>query len=170
MTELIRIAKPEDAGELLALRRKLFAESNTMLWEPGEFVATEDDERRRIKQLTSARNCTYFVATCGERIVGLLFATGSPINRLRNSTTLALGVAREYEGQGIATRLVQRALLWSQQVGLRRVELTVHTDHIRAIGLYLRCGFQVEGVRRSSMLVDGRYVDEYLMSVVHSGA
>lgn len=139
-----------------------------MLWEPDEFVATEDDERRRIKLLTSARNCTYLVACCDAGPIGLLFATGGAVNRLRNSTTLALGVAKEHEGKGIATRLVQSALLWSQQVGLRRVELTVHTDHMRAIGVYLRCGFQVEGVRRSSLLVDGRYVDEYLMSVVHS--
>lgn len=169
MTELIRLATPDDAADLLALRRKLFAESDTMLWEPTELVATEDDERKRIEQLTSSRNCTYLLASCDEGIVGLLFATGSPINRLRHATTLALGVAREHEGRGIATRLVQAALGWSRQVGLRRVELTVHTDHLRAIGVYLRCGFQVEGVRRSSLLVGGRYVDEYLMSVIHNG-
>ena len=170
MADRIRVATPQDAAELLALRRKLFAESNTMLWEPQEFVATEDDERKLIEQLTSAKNCTYLVASIDLGIVGLLFATGSPVNRLRHSTTLALGVAREHQGRGIATRLVQTALGWSQQVGLRRVELTVHKDHLRAIGVYLRCGFQMEGVRRSSLLVDGRYVDEYLMSVVHSDA
>ena len=28
-------------------------------------------------------------------------------------------------------------------------------------------GFQVEGMRRSSLLVDGKYVDEYFMSLIH---
>jgi RimJ/RimL family protein N-acetyltransferase len=32
------------------------------------------------------------------------------------------------------------------------------------MSLYLSGGFQVEGVRRKSLLVDGVYVDEYLMS------
>jgi RimJ/RimL family protein N-acetyltransferase len=50
---------------------------------------------------------------------------------------------------------------------LRRVELTVHTTNQRAIAAYKRCGFQVEGVRRSSLLVDGKYVDEYLMAVIN---
>lgn len=168
MTVQIRIAAPADAASLLALRRRLLAESNTMLWEAQEFVATEEDERHRVQQLTSKGNCTYMLASSEEGIVGLLFATGSPMKRLRHSTTLAVGVAREYEGQGIATRLVQSALVRSKDAGLRRVELTVHTSHLRAIRVYLRCGFQIEGVRRSSLLVDGRYVDEYVMSVVHS--
>lgn len=170
MAEHIRVATPEDAASLLALRRKLFAESNTMLWEPQEFVATEEDERNRIKQLTSTKNCTYLAAIKDGCIVGLLFATGSSINRLRHSTTIALGVAREHQGQGIATRMLQAALAWSSAAGLKRVDLTVHTNHARAIGVYIRCGFQVEGVRRASLLVDGRYVDEYLMSMVHSDA
>jgi RimJ/RimL family protein N-acetyltransferase len=43
----------------------------------------------------------------------------------------------------------------------------VHTTNLRAIGVYLRCGFKVEGLRRSSLLVDGEYVDEYLMAVLN---
>jgi RimJ/RimL family protein N-acetyltransferase len=58
-------------------------------------------------------------------------------------------------------------MAWSREAGLRRVELTVHTTNVRAVNLYLRSGFQVEGVRRSSLLVSGKYVDEYLMSVVN---
>jgi RimJ/RimL family protein N-acetyltransferase len=50
---------------------------------------------------------------------------------------------------------------------LRRIELTVHTSNQRAIDVYKRCGFQVEGVRQSSLLVDGKYVDEYLMAVIN---
>ena len=165
----IRPAIPTDADALLVLRRKLYGESNTMLWEPHEFVATEDDERQRIEQLTSAPNCTYLVASKHSALVGLLFATGRPINRLRHSTTLALAVLREHQGKGIATQLVRTALEWSTQVGLKRVELTVHTTNLPAISVYLRCGFLVEGTRRASLRVDGVWVDEYLMSVVHSG-
>jgi RimJ/RimL family protein N-acetyltransferase len=34
----------------------------------------------------------------------------------------------------------------------------------RALALYRRCGFEVEGTRRHSLLVDGRYVDELLLA------
>jgi RimJ/RimL family protein N-acetyltransferase len=34
----------------------------------------------------------------------------------------------------------------------------------RALALYRRLGFEVEGTRRDSVLVDGRYVDELTMA------
>jgi len=49
-----------------------------------------------------------------------------------------------------------------------RVELTVHTTNQRAFELYQRHGFEVEGIRRKSLLVNGRLVDEYLMSLTNA--
>jgi len=63
--------------------------------------------------------------------------------------------------------MLDEVLAWSRQVGLARIELTVHTTNERAIGVYQRSGFQIEGTRRRSLLVSGRYVDEYLMSVIN---
>jgi RimJ/RimL family protein N-acetyltransferase len=64
---------------------------------------------------------------------------------------------------------MEHVITWSSSVELHRLELTVHTTNLRALNLYLRQGFQVEGVRRHSLRVDGQYVDEYLMSRI-SGA
>lgn len=89
------------------------------------------------------------------------------MNRRRHSTTLALGVLRSHWGQGHATRLLAEALAWSRAVRLARVELTVQTTNLRAIAVYLRAGFQLEGTRRMSLLVAGKYVDEYQLAVTH---
>jgi RimJ/RimL family protein N-acetyltransferase len=35
------------------------------------------------------------------------------------------------------------------------------TDNLRALGLHLRAGFEVEGLRRQPLLRDGAIVDEY---------
>ena len=167
MSVEIRFATEADAGPLLALRRKIFAESNTMLFEPQEFTATIEDERLRVAHLLSVPNSTYLVAQSKGAPVGFLFALGGGPNRLKHSATIAVGVQESYAGRGIATKLVTAAIEWSSTAGLRRLELTVHTTHLRAIDVYLRCGFQVEGIRRSSLCVDGRFVDEYLMSMIH---
>jgi RimJ/RimL family protein N-acetyltransferase len=37
-------------------------------------------------------------------------------------------------------------------------------DNQRAIALYRRMGYEREGLRRDSLLVDGRFVDEYAMA------
>jgi RimJ/RimL family protein N-acetyltransferase len=60
--------------------------------------------------------------------------------------------------------MLSEVIDWSERTELKRIELTVHTTNLRALGLYLRAGFQVEGVRRNSLRVDGEFVNEYLMS------
>ncbi len=139
-----------------------------MLWEPAEFQDTEEDERKRIARMNSATNSACFIATDQALVVGFLNAMGSPVNRLRHSSTLALGVRRSYWSQGVGSALLAEALAWSRSAGLARLELTVHTTNQRAFELYKRHGFEIEGIRRKSLLVNGKYVDEYLMSNTHA--
>jgi len=42
-------------------------------------------------------------------------------------------------------------------------ELTVMTGNLRALGLYLRTGFQVEGLRRQALVRGTAVTDEYCM-------
>ena len=167
-TVSVRRAREHDAPGLLALRQPVFQETDFMLWEPAEFQDTEEDERKRIARLNSATNSACFIATDQAMVVGFLNAMGSPVNHLRHSSTLALGVRRSYWSQGVGSALLAEALAWSRSAGLARLELTVHTTNQRAFELYKRHGFEIEGVRRKSLLVNGKYVDEYLMSNTHA--
>jgi len=169
MSYQVRRATELDALALVELRRKLFAESSFMLWEAAEFTGTADDERARIARLQTQPNSLVLIAESGSQAVGLLTAVGGSVNRLRHSATLALGVAKSHWRQGIATAMVQEAVAWSAKAKLKRLELTVHTTNLAAIAVYLRCGFEVEGRRRCSLLVEGAFVDEYLMSRVAEG-
>jgi RimJ/RimL family protein N-acetyltransferase len=164
MSVAVRAASEDDAQALIDLRYKLFRETDFMLYEPDEFTQTAEDERNRIARLNTRANCLVVAAMDGTEAVGILSAIGGEVRRLRHSATLALGVAQSHWGQGVATQMIQHALAWSSTAGLRRLELTVHTSNLRAVSVYLRAGFEVEGVRRSSLFVGGRHVNEYLMS------
>ena len=168
MNFAVRRALETDASAVIALRRRFFEETSFMIWEPAEFRDTEDDERARIIRLGRQSNSVVLVAEAEAQLVGLLSATGGERNQLRHSALLSLGVARSHWSQGIATRMMQEAIAWSLAAGLKRLELTVHTSNLRAVSLYMRHGFQVEGTSRSSLRVHGKYVDEYFMSLVHA--
>jgi RimJ/RimL family protein N-acetyltransferase len=164
MAVSIRPASEEDAQLLIDLRHRLIRETPFMLLEPDEFSTTVEDEGKRISRLKTRPNCLLFAAVDGGQAIGMLSAIGGDARRIRHGTTLALGVVKSHWGQGIATEMLQRAVAWSTTAGLKRLELTVQSGNLRAIGVYLRAGFEVEGVRRSSLYVDGGYVNEYLMS------
>ncbi|NMB90388.1 MAG: GNAT family N-acetyltransferase, partial [Chloroflexi bacterium] len=48
--------------------------------------------------------------------------------------------------------------------GIHRLELTVMTHNQRALALYRKMGFEIEGTLRHNMRVDGVYVDEYSLA------
>lgn len=161
----VRKAVEADAGALHALRLALFEETDFLLWEPGEYRTTAADEARQLRQLRGQANSLCLVVEHEEKLVGFLTATGGQVNRRRHACALALGVLRSHWGQRHATRLIEETLVWAQASGMARIELTVHTTNLRAIGVYLRAGFQIEGTRRRSLRVGGEYVDEYQMAV-----
>lgn len=163
---VVRRAVTGDAEQLLALRRTLFGETSLMLWEPAEFVATAAEEARYIERLAGRANCLLLLALAEGLAVGFVAAMGGERNRLRHSALLAVGVLRAYWSQGVASRMLGEVISWAPGAGIKRLELTVHTGNARAVNLYQRSGFEIEGTRRSSMLVDGVYTDEYLMALI----
>jgi RimJ/RimL family protein N-acetyltransferase len=50
--------------------------------------------------------------------------------------------------------------------GLTRIELQVRQDNPSAIALYKKFGFEVEGLQRNGMWLDGRYEQLYAMALL----
>jgi len=75
-----------------------------------------------------------------------------------------IGVRRSAGGAGIGTALMAELNTWAEQHGVHRLELTVMADNERAIALYRRSGYEIEGIRRDSLHIEGSYVDELAMA------
>ncbi len=104
----------------------------------------------------------------GEVLANAGLFTPSVALRRRHAASLGLVVAEQAQGQGIGNALM-RALLdyadhWAM---LLRIELTVYSDNVRAIALYRRHGFEVEGTHRAYALRDGLFVDALAMARLH---
>jgi ribosomal protein S18 acetylase RimI-like enzyme len=77
-----------------------------------------------------------------------------------------VGLLPQFRGLGLGTKLTKKALAAARAYGLHRVELTVREHNTGAIELYKREGFEIEGVQRDAVLVDGVYEDVVCMAVV----
>ena len=53
-----------------------------------------------------------------------------------------------------------------EEMGLRRIYLRVASDHVAAIRVYRKCGFQSEGLLRKDRYVGRGYADTLMMSVL----
>lgn len=79
---------------------------------------------------------------------------------IENGTSeYAIIVRKVAQGKGIAFEATQLILKKAfQELGLRRVFLSVHSDNTSAIKLYEKAGFRYEGEFREHFVIDGRLV------------
>lgn len=159
----VRRAVPDDAPALLALQRVLDHESEFMLLEPDERQESAEQLAAELAGLEGA-NATVLLAEEGGELVGYVAAKGGAHRRDRITATLVLGVAQRASGRGVGTALLAAIERWAAAAGLHRLELTVMVDNERAIRLYRRRGFTVEGRRRQCLLRAGSLVDELSMA------
>jgi RimJ/RimL family protein N-acetyltransferase len=74
---------------------------------------------------------------------------------------------QEYVGKGYATEATRLMLSYCfSRLNMNRVYLVVYADNARAINLYERCGFKVEGTLREAQFADGVFKDVLAMSIL----
>ena len=107
-----------------------------------------------------------FVACVGDEVVGhggLHPAGSSP--RRAHCLGIGMAVPAPWQGKGVGTALMGALCgLADGWLNVIRLELTVFTDNERAIALYRKFGFEIEGTHRAYALRAGRFVDTYAMS------
>lgn len=86
--------------------------------------------------------------------------------RLFHNAELALTVLKEFWGNGIGYKMIQKSLLIASEKNLRRVELLVRTDNLRAIKLYESFRFIKEGEKKNSVCINRKFYNEYIMSIL----
>ncbi len=77
-----------------------------------------------------------------------------------------IGVVKKSWSKGIGFRLLESTIERSSCLGFTRLELSVRSDNQRAISLYKKAGFVIEGERKKSLNISGNYFDELYMAKV----
>lgn len=167
MQPLIRPATANDAEALLDLQRALDTESRFMLLEPAERDPDPAPLRDRLGEQQAGRIPSFtYVAAGDTELAGYVDVDVLPYARARRAGYVVMGVRSAYGGHGLGGGLLGAAVEAARERGMRRLELTVMTHNQRALGLYLRTGFVVEGLRRAALSVEGAEVDEYYMGLL----
>ncbi len=160
----IRAITESDAEQFLLLSKALDEETQFMMLEPGERTTTVEEQTQRIRNLLSQDNQMIFVVERENQLVGYLGALGGNYRRNHDCAHVVIGIRQDFAGQGIGKSLFEALEKWALDRKLHRLELTVMSHNERAIHLYQKMGFKIEGTKKHSLLVNGRYVDEFYMA------
>ncbi|KFN01212.1 GNAT family N-acetyltransferase [Bacillus clarus] len=161
---MIREIRVEDAALFLQLSKQLDEETKFMLYEPGERKTTVEQQEKMIERFIDNDHSIIFVAVADDRVVGFILANGNSLQRKKHVATIVIGILQEYGGRGIGTALFKEVEKWARLHGVWRLELTVMAHNTRAQALYSKAGFEQEGVKKASLIIDGKDIDEYEMA------
>ena len=169
MSFRVRAAEPGDAAALVALGSAVGAEPE------GWLIATRGwrsvgDERRYLRALRRYADAAVFVAEAPEGIVGRLSVARDPHPASSHVADLGLMVASTHRRRGIGRALLERAVEWAREAGVRKLELHVFPHNEPALALYTSFGFEREGYRRHHYRRAGEYVDAILMALEVAGS
>lgn len=135
---MIRTIRPEDWELLREARLRALQEAPSAFLTTYEEAAAFPDEHWR-ERATPGEHTTTFVLDEGGAFEGLV--AGFADEEAPTVYLVAMWVAPERRGSGVARQLVEQVVEWARGRGADRVILSVEPGNERAARLYERCGF-----------------------------
>lgn len=85
---------------------------------------------------------------------------------LNRSCDFGLMMLKAYSGQGLGSYLMQKMESWARANKMHRMGAQVRTKNVAAMALYLKYGFEVEGVARDAAFINGEWHHQYYISKI----
>jgi len=157
----------KDYSKLTELIEKLADESNFYPFTSYDYNVSDESQRLFIQRLNNEKNSYISGAYFKGEMVGIVYLYGG--NRIRNyhSTTLGIGVLKLYENLGIGKKLIQDAIDYAYKSDvIGKINVQVIKENTRAISFYKKNGFEVEGLEKRSLFIDGLFYDALNMGLI----
>jgi RimJ/RimL family protein N-acetyltransferase len=165
MSVSIRRADARDAEQLTLLAEAVSAEPEGWLISTGGEWRSVGEERRYLKALRRYPHAAVIVAERDDgTLVGRLSVARDTHPASAHVADLGLMVAADARRQGVGRALLEAAVEWARESGVRKLELHVFPWNEAAIALYETFGFEREGYRKGHYHRAGEDVDAILMA------
>ena len=151
---------------MLKMLLELDKETEYMLFEADERPNDINRVKAMINQSINGDNLL-LIATEDDNIIGFLSAQRGIIRKIKHTAYIVVGIREKFRGKGIGKKLFCELDLWAKENNISRLELTVMCPNSMAKQLYEKNGFEVEGTKRNSIFMNGKYIDEYYMSKIY---
>jgi RimJ/RimL family protein N-acetyltransferase len=160
----IRSAIEKDAKNLSDVRVEIDGETENLDREKGESYIDEENFKQLIKEDTESVHNLFLVCEVNGRIVGFSRCEGNNLKRMSHKVEFGVCVLKDFWGYGIGTNLLKETIKWADTSGIKKITLNVLESNEKAIMLYKRYGFEVEGVlKKDKVLSDGNYYNTVVM-------
>ena len=101
----------------------------------------------------------------GQRIIGSASLKFNSQEPLKHKAEFGITVHDDCQNKGIGNELLAHLVNIARTKNLTKIHLNVNATNDRAISLYKKAGFRIEGTLVNESYVNGKYRDEYRMAL-----
>lgn len=164
---LISSLRPEHSFEFARFLTQVYRETNFILNLQKEEFRPELLAPILQESLLSP-HWVYLAAFYKEKIVGAIHVKVSlPEHPHYAHTAQMTGMSlKEFWGAGLAPKMVEMSENYMQKKGVHRIECFVQQRNSRMARLLEKLDYQLEGVKRQSLLVNGEFLNEVIFAKI----
>ncbi|WP_299091645.1 GNAT family N-acetyltransferase [uncultured Metabacillus sp.] len=161
---MIRSAEEKDAKNLSEVRLQIDSETAHLDRERGEAYIDEVGFKQLIKEDSEQIHNPFLVAVVNGNIAGFSRCEGNLLKRTAHKVEFGVCVLKDYWGYGIGKHLLKKSIEWADANHIKKITLNVIETNVRAVELYKKFGFEVEGIlKKDKVLSDGNYYHSIVM-------
>ena len=163
----IKKIQMEDANNYLNMLLHLDNETKFMMFEPWERPTDINIIKNIIEKSINGDNLI-LVAKDEENIVGFLSAQKGEYKRIKHTGYIVVGIREKYRNNGIGSKLFSELDTWAIENKITILEISLICSNTIAKQFYEKNGFKVEGIKKNTMIIDSKYVDEFFMAKIYN--
>jgi RimJ/RimL family protein N-acetyltransferase len=165
---IIRKGKLADVEGIIAMMKVGFKRKNWIYTSSNEVTK---DKLKRLKEGFKSKNPDSYTFIAIDKktkvLVGSMSAHFRKNGRFRHRIEMGWGIHPDYQGRGIATKLMNDTLKLAKEKGFKRAEAEIVIKNICSWKLAKKCGFKIEGTKKKALLTDdGKYIDTYIVGKI----
>ena len=166
MNYIIREADIEDAENVIEYIKIVSDETDFLISDSSERNFTVRKEKEFLQNIQSSILEKIFLFEIENKIVGMCSIEGINKIRIKHRVDLAITVLKNYWGNKIGEKLIDYAIEYCKSNCIKKIELTVRIDNERALKLYKKFGFEIEGEVKNFIYLNGNYYNCYFMGLL----
>lgn len=166
MNYIIREADIEDAENIIEYIKIVSDETDFLISDSSERNFTVRKEKEFLQNIQSSILEKIFLFEIENKIVGMCSIEGINKIRIKHRVDLAITVLKNYWGNKIGEKLIDYAIEYCKSNCIKKIELTVRIDNERALKLYKKFGFEIEGEIKNFIYLNGNYYNCYYMGLL----
>lgn len=164
-TVVIRQIKAADYDVIMDFLEEMSLQDTFTNQYPGQ---PKKDRESSIKQYENPNNLFLMVELANNKVVGVSNISIAKPNHpiVGRNAGFGISILSSHQGVGLGTKLMQMMEDWARERNMHRIEGKVRTYNPKAISLYLKQGFYIEGRHLEASFIEGKWCDEYSIAKI----